>query len=69
MGLTQLYRDYRHLGVRPRSLRTVLRVWWGLLIRTPLLVQSVGRRHAWIRAVAFNAGLARGSLVYRVRCL
>jgi glycosyltransferase involved in cell wall biosynthesis len=63
----QLFRQYRDQGIRPGSIGLELRIWAGMLLRSPQLTTSTGRGR-WLYLAAWNAGRVRGSLTQRTLC-
>jgi glycosyltransferase involved in cell wall biosynthesis len=62
----QLYRQFRHHGLRRPSAFPVLRGWAGLAYRLPHLIQGRDRRLLWLASAVIRWGRLVGSIRHRV---
>jgi hypothetical protein len=62
----QLYRRFRHHGMRRPSGRDGLRAWKSLVRRTPDVLGTVDRRGHWLRLLSLRTGRLVGSVRWGV---
>jgi glycosyltransferase involved in cell wall biosynthesis len=66
----QLYRDFRHIGMKRQSVvGTLKHSMRRLILDAPAQWRTEAGRRAWTREVVWLAGCISGSLKYRVVCL
>jgi glycosyltransferase involved in cell wall biosynthesis len=61
----QLYRRFRHAGMRRSDPREALRWWWWLAVHLPDLFRSSRRRGTWMRVAGLRLGRLVGSVRHR----
>jgi len=64
-GVTQLYRDYRSLGMQAGSIRDALKSSAWLAVHAPDLLRGRTLRGNWVRAAAIRMGKLAGSIENR----